>query len=75
MLSVAAQGAQSEGGAGEGGAGKSAHQKHHPHRHKGDTAQDVAAHDRELYGVQDTANLNSVRGACCQRVGCGQRKS
>ena len=62
---------------GEGGEGqahttseKSSHQKHHPHRHNGDTPEDIATHDRELYGVRDSAKLNSVRVASygCERV-------
>jgi hypothetical protein len=53
------------GGAEEGGGGehdkKSSHQKHHPHRHSEATAADMAAHDREMYGVRDTTKLDAVR--------------
>ena len=49
-----------EKGGDEGGApSKSSHQKHHQ-KHSGDTAADVAQHDRELYGVRDTTKLDSV---------------
>lgn len=40
---------------------KTSHQEHHPHHHTGKTAEDIATHDRELYGVRDSTKLDSVR--------------
>ena len=59
-----AQGAQEAEGGQTGEASKGgSHQQHHPHRHKGDTAADIAQHDRELHGVRDSTKLDAVRCA------------
>ena len=59
--SAASAAREAEGGQTGEEAPKSSHQKHHPHRHHGDTAADIAQHDRELYGVSDSTKLDSVR--------------
>ena len=57
----AAHGKGVEKGEAGGPTSKNSHQKHHPHRHTGNTPADIAQHDREMYGVRDTAKLDSVR--------------
>jgi hypothetical protein len=54
------------GGAQQGGAAAQQPKKdpHHPHKHRGDTAEDIATHDREMYGVRDSTKLDAVRLAC-----------
>jgi hypothetical protein len=53
-----AQGAQEAEGGQTGEASKGG--SHQPHRHKGDTAADIAQHDRELHGVRDSTKLDAV---------------